>query len=231
MTLPTMHKTRHVQASILGVDSRWLVTSRHARVPADVRSIAPWGVAPGARAVAKSAGPVGASGWSCRMWPVGLDLYAGPLTRYHAGTWLTVAQQAGQRLGVQVEILRAEPERDDRIVDPVVVAELVRSWQEGLGAALRCRVDWPEDGELPYWTDKPDWDGYGGGGGVGADEGTPEHAAAPRGGGPGGPRMYERAPVVPGAPPQPPTDPALVMGGGGGVAVAGGAGGVGARPP
>src|SRR5437763_362024 len=43
------------------------------------------------------------------MWPVGLDLYAGPLTRYHAGTWLTVAQQAGQRLGVPVEILRAEP--------------------------------------------------------------------------------------------------------------------------
>src|SRR5256885_2772086 len=127
------------------------------------------------------------------MWPVGLDLYAGPLTRYHAGTWLTVAQQAGQRLGVQVEILRAEPERDDRIVDPVVVAELVRSWQEGLGAALGCRVDWPEDGELPYWTDKPDWDGYGGGVVLGGGADPPGPPAPPTGGGPGAPPVVDGA--------------------------------------
>jgi hypothetical protein len=37
---------------------------------------------------------------------VGLDLYVGPLTRYHLGDWLTVVQQAGRELGITVQVDR-----------------------------------------------------------------------------------------------------------------------------
>lgn len=91
---------------------------------------------------------------------MGLDLYVGPLTRYHLGDWLTITQQIGAQEGYDVRIVRAH-EEDDGETDPDMVQNAVREWQQWLGEALGGPVDWPEGPAQPYWTDKPDWDGFG----------------------------------------------------------------------
>src|SRR5688500_3108034 len=98
------------------------------------------------------------------MRGMGLDVYVGPLTRYGLGDWLTAVQQAAQALGKEAWVVRIEPDRDpeDLITDRREVADAVRSWQIGLSDALDTSEVWTDEAELPYWTDKPDWDGYGG---------------------------------------------------------------------
>jgi hypothetical protein len=93
---------------------------------------------------------------------MGLDVYVGPLTRYTLGEWLTIVQQAGLDAGHQVEIVRAVPEPEDVINDPVEIKNAVSAWQRGLLEAISGGEPWPDDADLPYWTDKLDWDGYGG---------------------------------------------------------------------
>lgn len=92
---------------------------------------------------------------------MGMDVYVGPLTRYALGAWLTVVQQAGMADGIQVQVDRPAPEQDDVLTDPLEVQDAVDRWQRGLNTALGGEP-WPDSAELPYWTDKPDWDGYGG---------------------------------------------------------------------
>lgn len=96
------------------------------------------------------------------MRRMGLDVYVGPLTRYTLGDWLTVVQAAMAAGGVEVRVVRTEPDPEDVITDPVMVTDAVRSWQAGLLSALGSSDAWPDDPQLQYWTDKPDWDGYGG---------------------------------------------------------------------
>ncbi|MCL2802562.1 MAG: hypothetical protein FWD29_01200 [Micrococcales bacterium] len=51
----------------------------------------------------------------------------------------------------------------DAITDPIEIQDAVAGWQRDLLHALAADDDaWPETPDLPYWTDKPDWDGYGG---------------------------------------------------------------------
>jgi hypothetical protein len=92
---------------------------------------------------------------------VGLDVYVGSLTRYYLQDWQTVVQQAGTAAGMQVQVVRTEPVADDQVTDPEEVLGAVAAWCEGLGQALGVACEWPESADSPYWTDKPDWDGYG----------------------------------------------------------------------
>jgi hypothetical protein len=92
---------------------------------------------------------------------MGLDVYVGSLTRYYLEDWLTVVQQAGAASGMGVQVVRSQPAPDDRVTDPKEVREAVVAWCEGLGQALGIPCEWPEAVDSPYWTDKPDWDGYG----------------------------------------------------------------------
>jgi hypothetical protein len=91
---------------------------------------------------------------------MGLDLYVGPLTRYHLGDWLTIMQQIGAQNGMDVQIVRAN-EEEDRETDPQVVYDAVQEWRQWFGDELGSPLDWPEDPAQRYWTDKPDWDGFG----------------------------------------------------------------------
>src|SRR6266498_1325408 len=93
---------------------------------------------------------------------MGLDVYVGPLTRYTCGDWLTVVQQAMLAAGHEVQIVRTELDPADAINDPTVVSQVVRTWQKGLLDALGGTDPWADGLDLTYWTDKPDWDGYGG---------------------------------------------------------------------
>jgi hypothetical protein len=89
---------------------------------------------------------------------VGLDIYVGPLTRYVAGDWLTIVQQAARDNGMQVHVVRAGPEPEGGPPDADEAHQAVLAWRQ----SVLPGADWPEGSELPYWTDKPDWDGYGG---------------------------------------------------------------------
>lgn len=121
---------------------------------------------------------------------MGLDIYAGPVTRYVAGDWLTIVQQAGKAAGIPVEVDRwvvqpgqaGTPGQDGELVveadgvtavvqrqsepsarmrDVRVVGEIVKAWQGRLLEALGVTAGWREVADGEYATDKPDWDGYG----------------------------------------------------------------------
>jgi hypothetical protein len=90
---------------------------------------------------------------------MGLDLYAGPLTRYHAGLWKTIVQQMGEAQGVPVHVIRLGGAKAPSSPDETQKA--VVAWQRALRDATGiATLDWLESATLPYFTDKPDWDGY-----------------------------------------------------------------------
>ena len=91
---------------------------------------------------------------------LGLDVYAGSLTRYHAGAWSTIVDQT-EEAGVEVRVSRADDLPADSIHDPEEVLAVVLSWREQLGTHLGIRLEWPEGIGTPYDTDELEWDGYG----------------------------------------------------------------------
>jgi hypothetical protein len=94
---------------------------------------------------------------------VGLDLYAGSLTRYYARDWETAAERAGREKGMPVTVVRPEPDPDE-LTDPAEIREVVLRWREGVNEALAgvldAPIDWDESPEAPYFTDRPTWEGY-----------------------------------------------------------------------
>ncbi|GAB3436701.1 hypothetical protein GCM10027517_07150 [Phycicoccus ginsengisoli] len=90
---------------------------------------------------------------------MGMDVYVGPLARYLARDWMTTVQQVGAATGRPVQVLRPddEPAPDRGSADAMAAA-----WQRELLEALGSDTPWADRCDLPYWTDKPDWDGYGG---------------------------------------------------------------------
>lgn len=91
---------------------------------------------------------------------MGLDLYAGPVSRYVAGDWKTIIQQAGEAAGTPVIVMR-QNEPSDRVTDTNEVASTVASWRLALLRSLGLNEEWDEEASGDYYTDKPDWDGYG----------------------------------------------------------------------
>ncbi len=91
---------------------------------------------------------------------MGLDIYAGPLTRYYAGLWKTVVQQAGEAEGFEVRLVHpgGEPEPPP---PAEAVLGAVLGWQAELRQATGlASMHWTESPTAEYFTDKPDWDGY-----------------------------------------------------------------------
>ena len=94
---------------------------------------------------------------------MGLDVYAGPLTRYYSGTWQTILQQSAAETGMTIEVVYSHgqpkwprPKRARKLV-----LSLRDSLNRHLAAHLTRPLDWPEDPEGRYFTDKPAWDCYG----------------------------------------------------------------------
>jgi len=91
------------------------------------------------------------------------------LVRSHAttcGDWETVTALAARELGLDFEVIRANPDPPDVVTDPVAIRSMVEDWRNALDAALRPHlvdgVSWDEGAEAEYFTDKPDWAGYAG---------------------------------------------------------------------
>lgn len=96
---------------------------------------------------------------------MGLDVYVGSLTRYFTRDWKTVLQQAAEAgEGPPVEIVRPGG-ADEAPADPEEVRAAVVAWRSGISAALAKHavqgLDWDESPGAPYFTDRPDWHGYG----------------------------------------------------------------------
>ena len=92
---------------------------------------------------------------------MGLDIYAGTLTRYYARNWKTSVQQWGEANGVNVNVVRNEPD-DVQIAPPEEILAGVTGWKEQFLAVYGQHITeplvWNEDNDVtPYYTDKPDW--------------------------------------------------------------------------
>jgi len=94
---------------------------------------------------------------------MGLDLYVGTMTRYLSGDWKTVVQQWAESTGTPIQMVRANQPRD-AIRDPQQIRPVVTAWRgqltKALGASIAAPLEWGEEDDRPYFTDKPDWDGY-----------------------------------------------------------------------
>ena len=94
---------------------------------------------------------------------MGLDIYVGTLTRYHTGQWKTIVQQASESQGITTMVVR--PGGDNGPTAPAEeVEEAVGRWRAFLSRSLAeagtFPCDWVEGMSPPYFTDKPDWEGY-----------------------------------------------------------------------
>lgn len=94
---------------------------------------------------------------------MGLDVYVGSFTRYYAGEWEVVTAQAARELGAKFEVVRRD-EPPDAIRDPEKIRPIVIEWRRRLSDSLANfldrPLDWVEDANAPYFTDKPASDGY-----------------------------------------------------------------------
>src|SRR5262249_52669588 len=96
---------------------------------------------------------------------MGLDIYVGSLTRYYRRDWETVMQRAGREAGIPVQILYARETEPDAALMAQETRAAVLEWRSGLAkllvSDLSDGLNWSEESTAPYFTDKPDWNGYG----------------------------------------------------------------------
>lgn len=96
---------------------------------------------------------------------MGLDLYAGTLTRYYARDWMTATQRWAEENGYGYDRIGPDgPMEQEQKPDPAQVLPAIEGWRDSLLAALKnggtdCPA-WPESIDAPYYTDKPDWDAW-----------------------------------------------------------------------
>lgn len=96
---------------------------------------------------------------------MGLDIYAGTLTRYYAQNWKSATQQWAEENGYAFSRITAGGENDD-VASAEEIRRAMESWRDNILTAITPEgkssyTPWPENNEAPYYTDKPDWDAYG----------------------------------------------------------------------
>lgn len=90
---------------------------------------------------------------------MGLDIYAGTLTRYYTHNWKTAAQQFAEANGLNFHTIRPQQPEPELSVEEM--KEIVMQWRDNIisGLELDPVPLWKEDYDItPYYTDKPDWD-------------------------------------------------------------------------
>ena len=100
---------------------------------------------------------------------MGLDIYAGTLTRYYAHNWKSAVQQWAEENGYTFQKITpdgAAVDDEEEEMRPAEVQDIVENWRDQILAAIAAPghepyTPWPEDNEKPYYTDKPDWDAFG----------------------------------------------------------------------
>lgn len=97
---------------------------------------------------------------------MGLDIYAGTLSRYYLRNWKTITQQFCEENGLQYsQIHSSEDMKNEQSIDET--ENTVEIWQEQLVHALKSSgvekaKAWQEGSDIgSYYTNKPDWDAFG----------------------------------------------------------------------
>ena len=98
---------------------------------------------------------------------MGLDIYAGTLTRYYCGNWKNMVQQWAEACGHEYHVIRPNDNQgDDEEPDEAEVQAAVEQWRNLLIESVMppgsgADEQWPENNTAPYFTHKPDWDAFG----------------------------------------------------------------------
>ena len=89
------------------------------------------------------------------------DIYAGAFSRFYAREWENAVQKHARETGMTYHMIRPSdsgPENWDE------VKQVVHRWRlgikNGLGDNAPPDLDWSEERDSPYFTDRPGWDGY-----------------------------------------------------------------------
>ncbi|MBD5528255.1 MAG: hypothetical protein HDR02_07595 [Lachnospiraceae bacterium] len=96
---------------------------------------------------------------------MGLDIYAGTLTRYYAQNWKSMTQQWAEENGYTFS--RITPGgAGENTASVEEIREAMENWRNQILQSITPQgkplyAPWPENNEAPYYTDKPDWDAYG----------------------------------------------------------------------
>ena len=93
---------------------------------------------------------------------MGLDIYAGTLTRYYSHNWKTVVQQWAEENGYAFNRITpdGEPADNEEELSAAEVQAAVENWRDQILNAISQPgqppyAPWLEDNEKPYYTDKP----------------------------------------------------------------------------
>lgn len=97
---------------------------------------------------------------------MGMDVYAGTMTRYFAHNWKTAAQKWAEENGSAAHHVIPDAEETEDELTPDEMLETVKKWQGHMLSALtregqEAYPSWPEDSEADYYTGKPDWEAFG----------------------------------------------------------------------
>lgn len=101
---------------------------------------------------------------------MGLDIYAGTLTRYYSRNWKNKVQQIAEANGQKCEMTDGLGNKIKPVEDAAEIMEIrdiVCQWSEELAANIEHfnppmpHKLWDENNESEYYTDKPDWEAYG----------------------------------------------------------------------
>jgi hypothetical protein len=94
---------------------------------------------------------------------VAFDVYVGTMTRFYSREWENVVQRMAREQGTQYKMVFAgeEPEPPPAADH---IREAVANWCEALSIGLQPHglgpCTWDEDDSMPYFTDRPSWEGY-----------------------------------------------------------------------
>jgi len=97
---------------------------------------------------------------------MGLDIYAGTLTRYYSGNWKLITQQVAEELGMSFSITTPEGQSTSPNFNPEEVEDIqncIQEWQTYLSDSTPTEYKetmWKENMEKGYYTDKPGYEAW-----------------------------------------------------------------------
>ena len=95
---------------------------------------------------------------------MGLDIYVSSLTRYYSGNWETIIQQMGRLEGYVVHVMRENASLGSSHDSEQIHSDILK-WKKRISKALQKKLaaplNWNEEPDAPYFTDKPTWGCYG----------------------------------------------------------------------
>lgn len=97
---------------------------------------------------------------------MGLDIYAGTLTRYYSGNWELINQKIAEQEGMTFSIMTPKGEYTPPIYTPKEIEEIrntIEDWQTYLLNSIPedyKETMWEENMVKGYFTDKPGWEAW-----------------------------------------------------------------------